>query len=228
MRCRQREFLSCLCGSEHTLPSPEAARRFLSCLCGSELLRISVNQRAPFLSCLCGSEHFSRGGVELQFGDFVLDADLTAADKAEAAERAAETARDEAKAAQVAAKIAQDAAQEAAEAAEKSNREAAMRAAEAAGSAKAGADPNVAELQGKAANSNGRPVLDQLPSGGGVDESERSGEGRAEGASRTENLAETDFRKIADRAQMEEAHAIAARLAKKAPTSSEMKSHKAA
>ncbi len=84
----------------------------------------------------------------------------------------------------------------------------------AAGSAKAGADPNVAELQGKAANSNGRPVLDQLPSGGGVDESERSGEGRAEGASRTENLAETDFRKIADRAQMEEAHAIAARLAK--------------
>lgn len=84
----------------------------------------------------------------------------------------------------------------------------------AAGSAKAGADPNVAELQGKAANSNGRPVLDQLPSGDGTDESERSGEGRAEGASRTENLAETDFRKIADRAQIEEAHAIAVRLAK--------------
>lgn len=88
----------------------------------------------------------------------------------------------------------------------------------AAGSAKAGADPDVAELQGKAANSNGRPVLDQLPSCDGAGESERSGEGRAEGASRAENLTETDFRKIADRTQMEEAHAIAARLAKKMRT----------
>ena len=35
-----------------------------------------------------------------------------------------------------------------------------------------------------------------------------------EGASRAENLAETDFRKIADPAQMEEAHAVAARLAR--------------
>lgn len=84
----------------------------------------------------------------------------------------------------------------------------------AAGSAKAAANPEVTDLQGKAVNANGGPVLDQLPVGGGTDESERSGEGRAEGASRTENLAETDFRKIADRVQIEEAHAIAARLAK--------------
>ena len=41
-----------------------------------------------------------------------------------------------------------------------------------------------------------------------------AGEGRMEGASRAENLAETDFRKIADPAQIEEAHAIAARLAR--------------
>lgn len=81
------------------------------------------------------------------------------------------------------------------------------------GSAKGAGDPTVKDLEGKAANANGRPVLDQLPATDGADENERSGEGRAEGASRTENLAETDFRKIADREQIEEAHAIAARLA---------------
>ena len=39
-------------------------------------------------------------------------------------------------------------------------------------------------------------------------------EGRSEGASRADNLAEIDFRKMADPGQIEEAHAVAARLAK--------------
>ena len=42
---------------------------------------------------------------------------------------------------------------------------------------------------------------------------DRSGEGRMEGASRADNLAEIDFRKMADPEQIEEAHAAAARLA---------------
>jgi uncharacterized protein with von Willebrand factor type A (vWA) domain len=56
-------------------------------------------------------------------------------------------------------------------------------------------------------------AMDQLPSGDGADDS-RGGEGRMEGASRADNLAEVDFRKIADPAQIEEAHAAAARLAR--------------
>src|SRR5665811_1164647 len=42
----------------------------------------------------------------------------------------------------------------------------------------------------------------------------RTGEGRMEGASRADNLAEIDFRNMADPGQIEEAHAVAARLAK--------------
>ena len=42
---------------------------------------------------------------------------------------------------------------------------------------------------------------------------DRGGEGRMEGASRAENLAEIDFRKMADPEQIEQAHAVAARLA---------------
>ena len=38
-------------------------------------------------------------------------------------------------------------------------------------------------------------------------------EGRKEGASRADNLAEIDFRKMADPHQIEEAHAVAPRLA---------------
>jgi uncharacterized protein with von Willebrand factor type A (vWA) domain len=55
--------------------------------------------------------------------------------------------------------------------------------------------------------------MDQIPSGDGVDDIDRSGEGRMEGASRADQLAEIDFRKMADPAQIEEAHAAAARLA---------------
>ncbi len=39
--------------------------------------------RATLPAPICGAVQLSRGAVELQFGDFVLDADLTAADKAE-------------------------------------------------------------------------------------------------------------------------------------------------
>ena len=46
-------------------------------------------------------------------------------------------------------------------------------------------------------------------------EQEAAGLGRAEGASRAEQLAETDFRKIADPRAVAEAHALAARLAHK-------------
>src|SRR5258705_10137808 len=55
--------------------------------------------------------------------------------------------------------------------------------------------------------------MDQVPStdGGAAD---RVGEGRMEGASRADNLAEVDFRKLTDPAQIEEAHAAAARLAR--------------
>jgi uncharacterized protein with von Willebrand factor type A (vWA) domain len=57
-------------------------------------------------------------------------------------------------------------------------------------------------------------LIDRLSSpGDGGDLAHRSGEGRAEGASRAENLADTDFRKLADPAAMAEAHELAARLA---------------
>jgi uncharacterized protein with von Willebrand factor type A (vWA) domain len=59
--------------------------------------------------------------------------------------------------------------------------------------------------------SNGETAMDQMPSAG---EADRSGEGRMEGASRAENLAEVDFRKLADPAQVEQAHDAAARLAR--------------
>ena len=45
-----------------------------------------------------------------------------------------------------------------------------------------------------------------------------AGEGRMEGASRAENLADVDFRKIADPGQIAEAHAVAARLARRMRT----------
>ena len=58
-----------------------------------------------------------------------------------------------------------------------------------------------------------RGSIDQIASDSGVNAEERTGEGRAEGASRTENLEEVDFRQLADPTDMAEAHAIAARLA---------------
>ena len=57
-------------------------------------------------------------------------------------------------------------------------------------------------------------VIDQLPrAGSGDDAVHLTGQGRAEGASRAESLGTTDFRKLADPADMAEAHRLAARLA---------------
>jgi len=83
-----------------------------------------------------------------------------------------------------------------------------------AGSANGASNPTLKSMKEAGARREGhRALLDRVssPDEGGR---ETAGEGRMEGASRIENLAETDFRKIADPAQMEEAHAIAAGLAK--------------
>jgi uncharacterized protein with von Willebrand factor type A (vWA) domain len=82
------------------------------------------------------------------------------------------------------------------------------------GSAKAANSPSLKSLQdGKSERTGSEAASDQVPS---ADEApqERSGEGRMEGASRADNLAEIDFRNMADPEQIEEAHAVAARLAK--------------
>jgi len=61
----------------------------------------------------------------------------------------------------------------------------------------------------------GDGTLDQVaaPDGGEDDAAERGGEGRQEGASRADNLAAVDFRKLADPDQVAAAHEAAARLA---------------
>ena len=80
------------------------------------------------------------------------------------------------------------------------------------GSSKAANNPSLKTLA-DSQRSGGETAMDQVPSteDGGVD---RAGEGRMEGASRADNLAEVDFRKLADPAQIEQAHQAAARLAR--------------
>jgi uncharacterized protein with von Willebrand factor type A (vWA) domain len=81
-------------------------------------------------------------------------------------------------------------------------------------SAQAANNPSLKSLQDLSARQAGnQSATDQIPSADDAPQ-DRSGEGRMEGASRAENLAETDFRKIADPEQIEQAHAAAARLAK--------------
>jgi uncharacterized protein with von Willebrand factor type A (vWA) domain len=83
-----------------------------------------------------------------------------------------------------------------------------------AGSAKAANNPSLKSLQDAGARQAGnQSATDQIPTGDDAPEG-RSGEGRMEGASRAENLAEVDFRKLADPDQIEQAHAAAAQLAK--------------
>jgi uncharacterized protein with von Willebrand factor type A (vWA) domain len=82
------------------------------------------------------------------------------------------------------------------------------------GSTKSANSPSLKNLQDKQSQpSGGDAATDQVPSSDDAPEG-RSGEGRMEGASRAENLAEIDFRKLADPEQIEQAHAVAARLAK--------------
>ncbi len=82
------------------------------------------------------------------------------------------------------------------------------------GSAKAANNPSLKSLSNSHAEprAGGETAMDQVPSSDGAD-SDRSGEGRMEGASVAANLAEVDFRKLADPEQIEQAHAAAARLA---------------
>ncbi|WP_213773258.1 VWA domain-containing protein [Bradyrhizobium sp. dw_78] len=85
----------------------------------------------------------------------------------------------------------------------------------ATGSAKAANNPSLKSLPSNstAPRRGDESALDQIPS---ADEApgERDGEGRMEGASRADNLAEVDFRNMADPAQIEQAHLAAARLAR--------------
>src|SRR5262249_19884243 len=81
-----------------------------------------------------------------------------------------------------------------------------------AGAAKAANSPSLKSLQdGSQAGS--RSATDQMPSSDDTPDG-RSGEGRMEGASRADNLAEVDFRKLADPDQVAQAHDAAASLAK--------------
>src|SRR5258707_10542343 len=82
------------------------------------------------------------------------------------------------------------------------------------GSAKAANSPSMKSLLNTNAERGGsESTTDQVPSTGDAPEG-RGGEGRMEGASRADNLAEVDFRKLADPEQIEQAHVAAARLAK--------------
>jgi uncharacterized protein len=83
------------------------------------------------------------------------------------------------------------------------------------GSAKAANNPSLKSLQQdtKSERAGSDPATDQVPSTDEAPE-QRAGEGRLEGASRADNLAEVDFRKLADPDQIEQAHAAAARLAR--------------
>ncbi|MFH1346011.1 MAG: VWA domain-containing protein [Pseudomonadota bacterium] len=82
------------------------------------------------------------------------------------------------------------------------------------GSAKAANSPSLKSLRDRKSEPAGRETgTDQIPSTDEAPE-DRAGEGRMEGASRADNISEIDFRKMADPEQIEQAHAIAARLAK--------------
>jgi uncharacterized protein len=82
------------------------------------------------------------------------------------------------------------------------------------GSAKAANSPSLKSLQDKGSEPTGsESATDRIPSSEDPPEGS-AGEGRKEGASRADNLAEIDFRKMADPEQIEQAHAVAARLAK--------------
>ena len=84
----------------------------------------------------------------------------------------------------------------------------------AAGSAKAANNPSLKGMQDASARrAESDAATDQIPS---TDEGDgdRGGEGRMEGASRADNLAEVDFRKLADPEHVAQAHQAAADLAR--------------
>src|SRR3954454_17467314 len=82
------------------------------------------------------------------------------------------------------------------------------------GSTKPPNSPSLKSLKdNKAERAGGETAADQIPSAEDAPP-DGSGEGRMEGASRADNLAEIDFRKMADPEQIEQAQDVAARLAK--------------
>jgi uncharacterized protein len=84
----------------------------------------------------------------------------------------------------------------------------------AAGSAKAANSPSLKGMRDVAERrAESDAATDQVPSTDGGD-AERSGEGRMEGALRADNLADVDFRKLADPEQVAQAHQAAADLAR--------------
>jgi uncharacterized protein len=83
------------------------------------------------------------------------------------------------------------------------------------GAAKAANSPSLKRLQdSKSERTADEGATDQMASDGEDAPEGRAGEGRKEGASRADNLAEIDFRKMADPEQIEQAHEVAARLAR--------------
>jgi len=83
------------------------------------------------------------------------------------------------------------------------------------GAAKAANSPSLRRLQDiKSERTAEEGATDQMASDGEDAPEGRAGEGRKEGASRADNLAEIDFRKMADPEQIEQAHEVAARLAR--------------
>ena len=82
------------------------------------------------------------------------------------------------------------------------------------GAAGSASSPSLKSLRDALPEQGGsQPITDQVPSTDDAPEG-RGGEGRMEGASRAENLAEADFRKLADPDQVAQAHEAAAQLAK--------------
>jgi uncharacterized protein with von Willebrand factor type A (vWA) domain len=83
------------------------------------------------------------------------------------------------------------------------------------GSAKAANSPSLKNLRDRNSEPTGsEAAADQIPSADDEAPEGRAGEGRMEGASRADNLAEIDFRKMADPDQIEQAHDVAAQLAR--------------
>jgi len=80
------------------------------------------------------------------------------------------------------------------------------------GSSQSARNPSLKSMQDDAVRGGGQSTTDQVPSSD--DAPTRGGEGRMEGASRVKDLAEVDFRKLADPDQVAQAHEAAARLAR--------------
>jgi uncharacterized protein len=82
------------------------------------------------------------------------------------------------------------------------------------GSAQVANSPSLKNLQDrKSEPTAGQAATDQVLSSDDAPDG-RAGEGRMEGASRAENLSEIDFRNMADPDQIEQAHSVAAQLAR--------------